>query len=167
MRYVIPWRWGNRGVSTGREAEGYPVDAFQGEMNRLFEDFFKGFGVRPAAEDMGSLVGFSPQVNMTEDEKSIQVSAELPGLDEKDIEISLTKDSLTIKGEKKEEAEHKDRETYFMERSFGSFTPFWNPAGLATLEKSEASFKKGVLTISLPKLEKETQTHKKIRIKSD
>lgn len=167
MRYVIPWRWGNRGVSTGREAEGYPVDAFQREMNRLFEDFFKGFGVRPAAEDMGSLVGFSPQVNMTEDEKSIQVSAELPGLDEKDIEISLTKDSLTIKGEKKEEAEHKDRETYFMERSFGSFTRVIPIPKDVDTEKSEASFKKGVLTISLPKLEKETQTHKKIRIKSD
>ena len=136
-------------------------------MNRLFDDFFKGTGIKPWAEEMESLGTFSPQVNMTEDEKSIQVSAELPGLDEKDLEISLSKDSLTIKGEKRQENEHKDKEAYYLERSFGTFTRVLPVPKDVNTEKAEASFKKGVLTITLPKLEREKQAQKKIRIKAE
>jgi HSP20 family protein len=167
MKYMTPWKWGRRGVPESRELEGHPVEVFQREMNRLFDDFFKGFGLRPFAEEMETLGAFSPQVNMTENDKFIQVSAELPGLDDKDIEISLSKDSLTIKGEKKEETEHKDKEAYYMERSFGSFTRVLPIPKDVDTEKAEASFKKGVLTITMPKLEKGKQAHKKIRIKSD
>jgi HSP20 family protein len=166
MRYLTPFRWGRRSVPAGREGEGYPIDIFQREMNKLFDDFFKGTGLKPFSEEMESFGEFTPQVNMTEDDKSIQVSAELPGLDEKDIEISLSKDSLTIKGEKKEETEHKDKEAYYMERSFGSFTRVLPIPKDVNTEKAEASFKKGVLTISLPKLEKEKQSQKKIKIKA-
>ena len=167
MRYLTPFKWGRRSVPAGREFEAHPIDAFQKEMNRLFNDFFTGTGLRPWSEEMESLGAFNPQVNMTEDEKSILVSAELPGLEEKDIEISLSKDSLTIKGEKKEEAEHKDKEAYYLERSFGSFTRVLPIPKDVNTEKAEASFKKGVLTISLPKLEKEKQSQKKIKIKTD
>ena len=167
MRYLTPFRWGHRSVPANREPEGNPLNVFQREMNRLFDDFFKGTGIKPWAEEMESLGAFSPQVNMTEDEKSIQVSAELPGLDEKDLEISLSKDSLTIKGEKKEENEHKDKEAYYLERSFGTFTRVLPIPKDVNTEKAEASFKKGVLTITLPKLEREKQSQKKIRIKAD
>lgn len=167
MRYLTPFRWGNRGVPANREPEGNPLNVFQREMNRLFDDFFKGTGIKPWAEEMESLGAFTPQVNMTEDEKSIQVSAELPGLDEKDLEISLSKDALTIKGEKKQENEHKDKEAYYLERSFGTFTRVLPIPKDVNTEKAEASFKKGVLTITLPKLEKEKQSQKKIRIKAD
>jgi len=167
MRYLTPFRWGRRSLPVNREAETYPLDAFQREMNRLFDDFFKGTGLKPWAEEMESLGAFTPQVNMVEDEKSIQVSAELPGLDEKDVEISLSKDSLTIRGEKKEEAEHKDKGAYYMERSFGSFTRVLPMPKDVNTEKAEATFKKGVLTITVPKLEKEKQSQKKIKIKTD
>jgi HSP20 family protein len=167
MRYLTPFRWGQRGVPVNREPEGNPLNVFQREMNRLFDDFFKGTGIKPWAQEMESLGAFTPQVNMTEDEKSIQVSAELPGLDEKDLEISLSKDSLTIKGEKKEENELKDKESYYLERSFGTFTRVLPIPRDVNTEKAEASFKKGVLTITLPKLEREKQAQKKIRIKTD
>jgi HSP20 family protein len=167
MRYLTPFRWGHRSVPVNREPEGNPLNVFQREMNRLFDDFFKGTGIKPWAEEMESLGAFSPQVNMTEDEKSLQVSAELPGLDEKDLEISLSKDSLTIKGEKKEENEHKDKEAYYLERSFGTFTRVLPIPKDVNTEKAEASFKKGVLTITLPKVEREKQSQKKIRIKAD
>jgi len=167
MRYLTPFRWVNRGVPANREPEGNPLNVFQREMNRLFDDFFKGTGIKPWAEEMESPGAFTPQVNMTEDEKSIQVSAELPGLDEKDLEISLSKDALTIKGEKKQENEHKDKEAYYLERSFGTFTRVLPIPKDVNTEKAEASFKKGVLTITLPKLEKEKQSQKKIRIKAD
>jgi HSP20 family protein len=167
MRYLTPFRWGHRSIPANREPEGNPLNVFQREMNRLFDDFFKDTGIKPWAEEMESLGAFTPQVNMTEDEKSIQVSAELPGLDEKDLEISLSKDSLTIKGEKKEENEHKDKEAYYLERSFGTFTRVLPIPKDVNTEKAEASFKKGVLTITLPKLAREKQSQKKIRIKAD
>jgi HSP20 family protein len=167
MRYLRPFRWGNRSVPANREPEGNPLNVFQREMNRLFDDFFKGTGIKPWAEEMEALGAFTPQVNMTEDEKSIQVSAELPGLDEKDLEISLSKDSLTIKGEKRQENEHKDKEAYYLERSFGTFTRVLPIPKDVNTEKAEASFKKGVLTITLPKLDREKQSQKKIRIKAD
>ena len=166
MKYMAPWRWAGRGVPVNREAEGFPIDIFQKEMNRLFDDFFKGFGMKPFTEEMESLGGFSPQVDMTEDDKSVRVTAELPGMDEKDIEINLSRDTLTIKGEKKTESEKKDQEAYYMERSFGSFTRVLSMPADVDPEKAEAVFKKGVLNISLPKVIAEKKAQKKIRIKS-
>lgn len=167
MKYLTPFRWTRRELPAARDYEAHPLDVFQREMNRLFDDFFKGTGLRPWAEEMEALGAFSPQMNMTEDEKSITVSAELPGMDEKDIDISLSKDSLTIKGEKKEETEQKGKESYCMERSYGSFSRVLPIPKDVNTEKAEASFKKGVLTITLPKLEKEKQSQKRIKIKAD
>ena len=88
------------------------------EMNRLFEDFLKGFALEPFGKRPGA--AFEPKVNVSEREKELLVSAELPGMDDKDIDVSLRKNELTIQGEKKEEKEEK--ESYHrMERSYGSF----------------------------------------------
>lgn len=167
MKYLTPFRWGRKSPASGREFDVHPLDLFQREMNRLFDEFFKGTGLRPLSEDFEYFGRFTPQVNMTEDEKSIVVSAELPGLDEKDIEISLSKDSLTIKGEKKEESEHKGKEAYYMERSYGAFTRVLPLPKEVDTDKAEATFKKGVLTITLPKVEREKESTKKIKIKAD
>jgi HSP20 family protein len=166
MKYMAPFGWGRRGVPAGQGTEVHPVDLFQREMNRLVEEFFKGFGMRPFSEDLESLGSFNPQVDMSEDDKAIRVTAELPGMDEKDIEINLSKDTLTIKGEKKSESEKKDEESYYMERSFGSFTRVLQIPAEVDPNKVEAVFKKGVLNITLPKLEKEKKAQKKIEIKS-
>ena len=165
-KYMAPFRWGRRDAPVRQGFEGHPVDFFRNEMNRLVDDFFKGFGLRPFSEEMESFGAFNPTVDMTEDESSVQVTAELPGMDEKDIEINLTRDSLTIKGEKKTESENKDKESYYMERSFGSFTRVLPIPADVDPEKAEAVFKKGVLNITLPKLVKEKTAQKKIKIKS-
>ncbi len=87
-------------------------------------------------------------------------------MDEKDIEINLSKDTLTIKGEKKTETEKKDREAYYMERSFGSFSRVIPMPADVDPDKAEATFKKGVLSITLPKIVAEKKAQKKIQIKS-
>lgn len=165
-KYMAPLRWGRREAPARQGLEGRPVDFFRNEMNRLVDDFFKGFGLRPFSEEMESFGAFNPMVDMTEDESSVHITAELPGMDEKDIEINLNKDSLTIKGEKKTESENKDKESYYMERSFGSFTRVLPIPADVDPEKADAVFKKGVLNITLPKLVKEKKAQKKIKIKS-
>ncbi len=140
-----------------------PLSAFRQEMDKLVESFFGGFDVHPFG---GRSVTFMPQVDVADTDKEIKVSVELPGLDDKDIEVSLTKETLTIKGEKREEKEEKGKDYYRSERSFGSFTrtiplPFEIDA-----EKAEASFKKGVLTVSLPKTKRVISETKKVAIKA-
>jgi HSP20 family protein len=163
MRSLSPWRWGRGNVPS---TEISPLDAFQREMNRLFDDFFKGFGLPTIAPGMEAAGMFVPQVDMTEDDKTIKVVAELPGMDEKSIDINLSRESLTIKGEKKEEREEKGKETYYAERSFGSFTRVIPLPTEVDPNKAEATFAKGVLTVSLPKLNVEKKEQKKIEVRS-
>jgi HSP20 family protein len=148
-------------VPTKRE-ENNPVVLFRQEMNSLFDNFFHGFDIEPAWGRLGS---FNPRVDVKESDKEIAIAAELPGMEDRDIDISLTKDALTIKGEKKQEKEDKGKDYYRMERSYGSFTrtiPL--PAEIDT-EKAKAEFKKGVLNITLPKTAKAIKETKKISVK--
>jgi HSP20 family protein len=159
-----------KGKSTGlpirRLLEMQPVDMFRRGMDRLLDDFFTGFSLRTFTDMMGDLESFTfnPRIDMTEDEKAIHVNAELPGLDEKDIDISLSDDALTIKGEKKEETERKDETSYCSERSYGSFTRVL-PIADVDIDKVDATFTKGVLNITLPKLQETKRSRRKIEIK--
>ena len=154
---------GEKSVPARRE-EYSPFSLFRSEMNRLFDNFFRGFDIEPFEKRFGA---FQPDIDVTETDKEIKVSAELPGMDDKDIDVSLTRDSLTIKGEKKEEKEEKKKDFYRMERSYGSFSrtiPI--PVEIDT-EKAKAQFKKGVLTITLPKTAKAIKDTKKIQVKAE
>ena len=102
-----------------KREEYNPFSLLRQEMNSVFDNFLRGFELEPFA---GRFSAFSPSVDVKETDREIKVSAELPGMNDKDIDVSLTKDSLTIKGEKKEEKEDKGKNYYRMERSFGSFT---------------------------------------------
>jgi HSP20 family protein len=133
------------------------------DMNRLIDEFFDDVDLRPFGRHAGS---FSPRVEVLENEKEIRISAELPGLDEKDIEISLSHDTLTIKGEKKEEKESSKKEYYRKERSYGSFRRSISLYSEIDADKVKASFKKGVLKITLPKTRSEADEKKKITVKS-
>ncbi len=110
---------------------------------------------------------FSPSVDITENDREIRVSAELPGMDDRDIDITLGKDSLTIKGEKKEEKEDKGKDYYHLERSYGSFSRTIPLPVETETDKAEAHFKKGVLTINIPKSAKSIGEKKKITVKVD
>jgi HSP20 family protein len=159
IRNLVPF--GKKDVPVKREDE-HPFSLLRREMDSLFDNFFRGFDIEPFESRMGA---FSPKVDVTENEKEIKISAELPGMDEKDIDVSLQKDMLTIKGEKKEEKEDKGKDYYRMERSYGSFSRTIPLSVEVETDKVEAKFKKGVLSITLPKTAKAVAETKKIAVK--
>jgi len=137
-----------------------PFESLRREVDRLFEDFAGGiwrspfgrsfFDVEPAWRGQ-SARSIMPAVDVTETDKAYEIVAELPGMDEKNVEVKVTDDILTIKGEKQEEKEERRKDYYLSERSFGSFQrAFQVPAGADT-DKIEANFKNGVLMVTLPK----------------
>ncbi len=153
-----------------------PFEALHKEVDRIFDEFTRGFGRRPLrrrffeAEPLlryeTSFGVSAPVVDVVEKEKEYQISAELPGLEEKDVEVSVADDMLTIKGEKKEEKEEKAKNYYVSERRYGAFQrSFLLPSGVDA-EKIEASFQKGVLTVTLPKTPEAQKREKKIAIKA-
>ena len=147
-----------------RREEYHPLSLLREEMNTLFDNFFRGFELEPFRSHFEA---FSPNINVKESEKDISVTAELPGMDDKDIDISLTRESLTIKGEKKEDREEKGKNYYRMERSFGSFSRSIPLPAEIDVDKVKAEFKKGVLTVRLPKTPKAIKETKKISVKAE
>ena len=107
-----------------------------------------------------------PAVDIAESEKGYEIKAELPGMDEKAIEVKVTDGSLTIKGEKQEEKEEKERDYYLQERRYGSFERSFELPESVDPDRIEASFKKGVLTVILPKKAEAQKPAKKIEVKS-
>lgn len=164
IKYLVKKsRWG-KSLPVRREEE-HPFFPLQRRMNELFDSFFRGFELEPFGA-MGEWYGeFSPQVDVKETEKEISVTAELPGLDEKDIDVSLTSDTLTLKGEKKEEKGEKGESGWRMERRYGSFYREIPLPEEIEAEKVDATFKKGVLRIAIPKTAKAEAAGKKIPIK--
>jgi HSP20 family protein len=163
---VVPKAAPGTQMDVRREWE-YPFGSFQREMNKLFDDFFGGFELSPWAPlERRLTAAFNPRVDVSETDKEIKVSAELPGMDDKDIDVSLTRDTLTIKGEKKEEKEEKEKDYYRVERSYGSFTRSIPLPVEVDTDKVQATFRKGVLEITLPKSAKVIQETKKISVKS-
>lgn len=156
---LVPWKRGKREVPVRREEVESPFYALQREMNQLFDDFFSGFGLRPFG-------AFTPRVDLTESDKELKVIAELPGLDENDIEVSLAHNTLTISGEKKAETEDKGKNYYHLERSYGAFQRSIPLPNEVEADKVKADFKKGVLSITLPKTPEAQKRTKKIAIKA-
>lgn len=166
VRDLIPWgRSNNQAPTVFRDEERNPFLSLHREVNRLFDDVFRSFDSRVPA--FGSLSSFSavwPDVEISETDKDIRVSAEVPGLEEKDIEVLLDDGVLTLKGEKRSETEDKDKQ--FSERFYGRFERRI-PLGVEVEEdKIEARFKNGVLSIVLPKSARAQSQVKRIAIKS-
>lgn len=164
MRDLIPWaRGSNEPMEIYRGDRSNPFLTFQREMNRLFDEAFRSFdmpsflGARPSFA-----MGHWPKLEATETDKEICVMAELPGLEEKDVEVSLSDGMLVIRGERKSETEDKDRQ--FNERYYGRFERHI-PVGMDVEEdKVEATFKNGLLEIKLPKSERARAKAKRIAI---
>jgi HSP20 family protein len=118
-------------------------------MNRLFDDVFRDFGAPLSTMGGGSWFAGWPQIEVSETDKAVEVTAEIPGLEEKDVEVVLEGDVLVLRGERRSETEDKDRS--FSERFYGRFERHI-PLGSEIEEQNvEATFKNGLLTVRLPK----------------
>lgn len=152
-----------------------PFETLRREVDRLFDDFGTEFWRSPFRRshfDMEPIfrreltVGTAPAVDISDKDNAYEVTADVPGFDEKNIEVKVVNGSLSIKGERKSEKEEKKKGYYLSEREFGSFErTFALPEGVDT-DKIEASLKKGVLTVTLPKKPEAQKPEKKIEVKA-
>lgn len=163
FRDLIPFGRERRAVPVRRGTARHPLDAFQREMNRVFEDFFQA-----PAQGQGSwpFEAGTPRVDVSEREREYEVTAELPGLEQKDVELTLADNVLTIRGEKKAEREEKDKNYYLSERSFGSFRRAIPLPAEVDEDKVDASFKNGVLRVRLPKSAEAQARTRRIEVKA-
>ena len=146
-------------------------NSFRGEMDRLFDRFGfpslrRVFDIEPSWRSASSFNFSTPAIDMSEDDKAYKISAELPGIDPKDIDVSLSGDTLVLKGEKRQEKEKKNKNYHFSERSYGSFQRSFQLPLSIDRDKVAADFSNGVLTISLPKTAEAQKPKKKIEVKT-
>ena len=155
--------WPDRRREMGRFGED-PFRSFHREVDRLFEDFF---GVPEATEKGGGRrLGLVPDVDVAETETGFEVKADLPGVEEKDLQVTVTNGLLTLKGEKRTESEEKDKSYYRAERAYGAFQRSIPLPNDVDQEKIKARFKNGVLTVSLPRSPEAKAAARKIEVKA-
>ena len=143
-----------------------PFKSLHQEIDRVFDSFTESM---PWAAKKNGGNGFgrmAPQVNLSESEKAVEVTVELPGVDEKDIDVTVTDDILTIKGEKKAEKEEKDKDYHMIERSYGAFQRSLSLPCEVKADKVDAKLTNGVLEITLPKSPQAKAKSHKVKIKS-
>jgi HSP20 family protein len=149
-----------------------PFETLKKEIDHLFDDFGRNVWGSPfrALADFepfwSSKLAAAPAVDIAEGDKAYEVTAELPGMDEKNIEVKVVNGGLTIKGEKKDEKEEKKKDYYLSERRYGSFERYFRLPDSVDADKIEASFKKGVLTVTIPKKAEAQKPAKKIEVKA-
>jgi HSP20 family protein len=163
VRDLIPWgrSTSNQAPSLYRDDDRNPFLSLHHEVNRLFDDVFRRL---PAFGSFASFSGGWPNVEISETDKEIKITADVPGLEEKDIEVLLDDGILTLKGEKRSETG--DKEKQFSERYYGRFERRI-PLGYEIEEdKVDARFRNGVLIVVLPKSEKAQSQVKRISIRS-
>lgn len=171
----LPISKGNKGAEPSASApEWRPFELLRREIDHLFDDFGIGFWRTPFRRAVSAEPFWrheaawtaAPAVDVAETEKAYNIVAELPGIDEKNVEVKLTNGVLTIKGEKQEEKEEKKKDYYLRERQYGTFErSFQLPEGVDR-DKIEANVKKGVLTVTLPKTVEAQTAEKKIAVKA-
>jgi len=146
---LVPWRPFSEEISSLRR-----------EMDNLWNRFF---GETPLARRLTE--EWWPSVDLSETKDSFIIKAELPGLDAKDVEVSISGNVLTLKGEKKKEEEEKDEHHYRAERYYGSFHRTFQLPTNVKAEKIEATFEKGVLKVMLPKVEEAKKKPIEVKVK--
>lgn len=173
---LIPWN--KRSVPIQRQQDTrsqHPVRFLHDDMNRLFDEFFHQYesmfsglegSLLPWGTVSGTIAADFPRVDVRDTEKELRISAEIPGMTDKDVEVSLSSDTLTLSGEKKEEKVQNEKGWYRMERQYGSFTRVIPLPCEVDGDKADAVFKNGVLTITLPKVTQE-RASKTITIKKE
>jgi HSP20 family protein len=165
MRNLIPWgrNTESQAQAVYREGGENPLLALHREVNRLFDDVVRGFDPRlPAAWPLASWSAGWPSVEVSETDKELRVTAELPGLEEKDIEVVLDDDVLILRGERRSETEDKERQ--YSERFYGRFERRIPLDTEVEQDKVKAAFASGVLTVTLPKSARAQAKSKRIAI---
>lgn len=162
MRELIPWGRSNGTPSNYRDVDQNPLLSLHREVNRLFDDVFRGFD-SPALGRFGAFGSSGwPSVEVSDTDREYRVTAELPGLTDKDIEVLFEDGMLILRGEKKSETDDKDRQ--FSERFYGRFERHIGLDRDIEPDRVSASFKNGVLTVTLPKSENAKSKARRIAI---
>lgn len=161
FKSLVPWRNNKSQAPATREDFFDPFVTFRREMDRMFDDFFGGNG-----RSLQGGQSLTPVLDIDETEKDMVITAELPGVTEKDVEVNLTGDVLTIRGEKKAEHEEKNGNSYYMERRFGSFARSVRLPFEVKDQEVEAKFNNGVLTVRLPKPAEMQKAVRRIEVKT-
>lgn len=166
---LAPWRWGAlRSFDDDRSFDSFrtEMDSLHRSIDRLFADAWSGSFAPSLLSETWTTGRLTPRLDVHEDDKAFHVSVELPGLSDKDVAVTVAERVLTIRGEKKEEKEKKDKDVFRQERAYGSFRRTIElPSGVDS-DEIAATFKDGVLTIDLPKT-KQAQDHvKQIPVKA-
>ena len=151
--------------------EWWPFESLHREIDRLFDDF--GRWRVPVRRSLFDWKAFEPEktlaapaVDIAENDKAYEITAELPGMNEKDVQVNVANGGLTIKGEKKEEKEEKEKDYYLSERRYGSFQRYFSLPETVDVDKIEAAFNNGLLKVTLPKKLEAQKPEKKIEIKA-
>lgn len=160
LRSLIPV---SRNRDITRRDDDHPFFSLQREIDRLFQDFGRGFPSLTAGFSRGAR-DLMPAIDVTESDGEIEITAELPGLEEKDVEINVSDNLLTIRGEKKAEKEDKQKDYHLVERSYGSFYRTLELPPGVDADKIKADISKGVLRVTVPK--PAAKQAKKIDVKS-
>lgn len=163
---MIPWRRDRHDVPVRRPepAEDRLPSPWMRGADDFFERFFQGFGELPF---FGGTAGPTPKIDVVERGDELRITAELPGVDEKDVEISLSDDVLTIRGTKRTETESEEAGVYRMERSYGRFERSIPLPDEIDAERVVATFRRGVLEIELPRSERTKERRRSIPITTD
>ena len=166
FRELVPFHRVRPSVMLRTNQQNAPLASLQRRMNRMFDDFFGDFGDNPLSQITAEAGDFIPQIDISENDTEYTITAELAGMEQKDIDIEVLDDTLVIKGEKKTEQDEKNEQSRFTERRYGKFSRSVALGANINQEAIEADFKNGVLTVRLPKAPAEKPEAKKISIKS-
>jgi HSP20 family protein len=171
VKELLPLNKNENDLPVRQQASEHPVAALQRETNRLFDDFFRrSLSPFPSAftglGDLSAGAGW-PRIDIDESAREVRVTADLAGLDRKDVDVSVADGVLTIRGEKKHEDEDVGRHHYRRERYYGSFSRSVQVPPDVELERVEAKMKNGVLQVTMPKLKDRQSRGRRISIGTD
>ena len=169
QRQSVPVRHGEMSQSPFMPGTDHPMLQLQRELDYLFANFFRGFGM-PAMGGFRPLIPFddsrlfTPQVDLSATDQEYRLTVEVPGITEKDVSVHINGNTMTIKGEKKQEKEEKNKDYYRVERSYGEFQRILSLPEDVEQDSVTAAFKNGVLTVTMPRKASAKSEGKRIEV---
>ena len=166
---IVPVKHSEKQTIDREDSGSHPMIQLQQEMDRIFENAFRGFGLSPLSKGWLTPLTASgllrPQLDIAVTDKEYSITVEVPGVSQKDVKIEIADDTMTILGEKKQEKEEREKDYYRVERSYGSFQRVLSLPEDANQDEVKATFKNGVLSIKMPRKALPKSNMKQIAIK--